>query len=311
MPCNKTQHYLDPNMKKKFLLIINPISGRIQDKAEMVGQLRETLAKHDCDLKVWETTGNKDKKKIQTLIENEPIDAVLVGGGDGTVKMVAEVILGLDQTVGIIPLGSANGLATSLEIGGLEEAIAAVINGEEIKMDAIWINGELSLHLSDFGFNASLIKKFEDGGERGMLSYFKSSLAQLFDLQPFRFEILMGDKTEKIEAKMVVIANGNKYGTGALINPVGKMDDGVFEIIALNPVGFEDMVKVSSALFRGNIHEMESVKIWAASKAEIRNLDRADFQIDGELLGKIDKATIEVADRPIRFYKGKNYEATL
>jgi diacylglycerol kinase family enzyme len=279
------------NMRKNFLLIINPISGNLQDKTEIVEQIRETLEKHHIELKVWETTGKNDQEKILNLLQETPLDAVLVGGGDGTVKMIAEIILDLDQRVGIIPLGSANGLATSLEIAGMEEAIEAVTNGEEIKMDAIRINGELSLHLSDFGFNASLIRKFDEGGERGMLSYFKSSFAQLFE----------------IEAKMLVIANGNKYGTGAVINPIGKINDGVFEIIALNPENFEDMVKISIALFKGNLHEMESVKTWFATKAEIKNLDNADFQIDGELIGKVEKVNVEMAPNPIRFYRGKDY----
>lgn len=295
-------------MDKNFLLIINPISGSKQDKAQTVVKIGEALKKHGCRLvKVWETTGENDPEKILSIIKNNPVDDILVGGGDGTVKMVAEVILDLDQRIGIIPLGSANGLATSLEIEGLEASIDAVTQGEEIKMDVIRINGELSLHLSDFGFNASLIKKFEDGGERGMMSYFKSSLAQLFDIQPYRFEILIDNQTEKIEAKMLVIANGNKYGTGALINPIGKINDGIFEIIALDPKGFEDIVKISIALFRGNLNEMESVKIWQASRAEIKNLDGADFQIDGELLGKVEKIKIEVANQPIRFYKGLKY----
>ncbi len=294
-------------MNKEFLLIINPISGSTQDKTGIISQVQKAMEKHHCRIKVWETSGEGDQDKILAMLKDNPVDAILVGGGDGTVKMVAEVILDLDQRIGIIPMGSANGLATSLEIADLEEAIDAVTNGEEIKMDAIRINGELSLHLSDFGFNASLIKKFEDGGERGMLSYFKSSLAQLFDIQPYRFEIIMDNKTQLIEAKMLVIANGNKYGTGALINPVGNIDDGIFEIIALDPQRFEDIVRISIALFRGNLQEMESVKIWHTSKAEIKNLDKADFQIDGELMGKVDKITVEVAENPIRFFKGKNY----
>src|SRR5690554_2294877 len=298
-------------MDKQLLLIINPISGSIQDKTETVAQIREILEMHQFQLRIWETSGTDDQQKIRKLITENQYDAILVGGGDGTVKMVAEVILELEQRIGIIPLGSANGLATSLGISSLDEAIEAVTEGEEINMDAIMINGELSLHLSDFGFNASLIKKFEDGGERGMLSYFKSSLAQLFDIQPYRFEITIDGKTELINAKMLVIANGNKYGTGALINPTGKIDDGLFEIIAVDPAGFEDIVKISIAMFRGNLNEMESVRIWQASKAVIKNLDKADFQIDGELLGKVEKVTVEVMANPIRFYKGINYETGL
>lgn len=298
-------------MKKKLLLVINPVSGTVQDKSETVAQIKDKLENQHLELTVWETTGEDDQAKIRKLIQQDSFDAVLIGGGDGTIKMVVEAVLDADHTVGIIPLGSANGLATSLEIASMDEAIEAIIDEEEIKMDAIKINGELSLHLSDFGFNASLIKKFEDGGERGMLSYFKSSVAQLFDVQPYQFEIAIGEKVEQIEAKMLVIANGNKYGTGALINPVGKIDDGFFEIIALDPIGIEDWVKVSIALFRGNLNEMESVRIWQASKAEIKNLGGADFQIDGELLGKVERVVVEVLNKPIRFFTGKNFRASL
>jgi len=292
-------------MNRDLLLVINPVSGTIDDKSETVALIKEKLEDQDIQLRVWETSGDDDQAKIRRLVQEGQFDAILIGGGDGTIKMVVEAVLDSDHTVGIIPLGSANGLATSLGISNLEAAIEAVINSKEITMDAVKINGELSLHLSDFGFNASLIKKFEDGGERGMLSYFKSSVAQLFDVQPYRFELLVDDKVEQIEAKMLVIANGNKYGTGALINPVGRMNDGLFEIIALDPVGLDDLVRISIALFRGNLNEMESVRIWQASKAEIRNLDGADFQIDGELLGKVEGVRVEVLDKPIRFYTGE------
>jgi len=295
-------------MNKKLLLVINPVSGTIDDKRDTVASIQAKLEEKEIHLKIWETTGEDDQSKIRKLIQEEHFEAILIGGGDGTIKMVVEAVLDADHAVGIIPLGSANGLATSLGIPSLEDAIEAILDGKEIKMDAIKINGELSLHLSDFGFNASLIKKFEDGGERGMLSYFKSSLAQLFEVQPYRFEISMDGKVEQIEAKMLVIANGNKYGTGALINPTGRMSDGLFEIIALDPVGIEDLVVISIALFRGNLDEMAAVRIWQGTKAEIRNLDGADFQIDGELLGKVDRVAIEVLDKPIRFYIGRDYE---
>ena len=292
-------------MNRDLLLVINPVSGTIDDKSETVALIKEKLEDQDIRLRVWETSGDGDQAKIRKLVQEEQFDAVLIGGGDGTIKMVVEAVLESKHTVGIIPLGSANGLATSLGISNLDAAIEAIVDSKEINMDAIKINGELSLHLSDFGFNASLIKKFEDGGERGMLSYFKSSVAQLFDVKPYRFELVVDEKVEQIEAKMLVIANGNRYGTGALINPVGQINDGLFEIIALDPAGLDDLVRISIALFRGNLNEMESVKTWQASKAEIRNLDGADFQIEGELLGKVEGVRIEVLDQPIRFYTGK------
>lgn len=292
-------------MDRKLLMIINPVSGNIQDKAETIAQIQQSLEAAGYKLRVWETTGENDLEKVKALIEEGPVVGVLVGGGDGTIKMVAEAILEYDRRIGIIPLGSANGLATSLEITDVEGAVEAVIAGEEVEMDTLMINGELCLHISDFGFNASLIKRFEEGDERGMLAYTKSTLTQLFDVKPYSFEIDMAGKTERVEAKMLAIANGNKYGTGAVLNPVGKIRDGLFEIVAINPEKAEDFVKVSMALFWGDVGELETVRIWSTNKAVIRNLDGADFQIDGELLGKVKEVTVEVDRSPIRFYKGK------
>lgn len=295
----------DKEMDRKLLMIINPVSGNIQDKAETIAQIQQSLEAAGYKLRVWETTGENDLEKVKALIEEGQVVGVLVGGGDGTIKMVAEAILEYDRRIGIIPLGSANGLATSLEITDVEGAVEAVIAGEEVEMDTLMINGELCLHISDFGFNASLIKRFEEGDERGMLAYTKSTLTQLFDVKPYSFEIDMAGKTERVEAKMLAIANGNKYGTGAVLNPVGKIRDGLFEIVAINPEKAEDFVKVSMALFWGDVGELETVRIWSTNKAVIRNLDGADFQIDGELLGKVKEVTVEVDRSPIRFYKGK------
>ena len=293
-------------MDGKFLLIINPISGVIQDKAEITSQIRQSLEEEGYQLRVWETTGEKDLEKIKALFEEEQVDGVLVGGGDGTIKMVVEAVLGYDRRIGIIPLGSANGLAASLGIADVEGAIEAIVAGEEIEMDALRINGELALHISDFGFNASLIKRFEEGDERGMLAYTKSTFTQLFDIKPYTFEIDFEGRMERVEAKMLAIANGNKYGTGAVLNPVGKIRDGLFEIVAVNPEKVEDFVKVSMALFWGNLDDLEMVSIWSTNKAVIRNLDGADFQIDGEMLGRVKEVRVEVDSSPIRFYKGKS-----
>jgi len=68
-------------------------------------------------------------------------------------------------------------------------------------------------------------------------------------------------------AKMLVIANGDRYGTGAIINPEGKIDDGVFEIIALNPEGLSEMVALSVDFFRGTIHQSPFVKNLESKKS--------------------------------------------
>jgi diacylglycerol kinase (ATP) len=169
-------------------------------------------------------------------------------------------------------------------------------------LDTVEINEHTCLHLSDFGLNAGMIRKFEADDERGMLSYFKNSLLQIFDMKPYFFVIRINGEQTTTEARMLVIANGDKYGTGAIINPLAKMDDGKMEIIALNPVGVADMVSLSFDFFRGTIHESELVKIWQGTEAEIQNPDKAEFQIDGEVIETPEIIKISCKPRKISFF---------
>jgi diacylglycerol kinase (ATP) len=285
---------------RNILYIINPNSGEGVDREEILEKI--TVSLNDSVLDVLETAGKNDTARIKNKLSEKEWRAVLVGGGDGTIKLVAEAMADVNIPIGIIPLGSANGLARCLDIFNVEDAISAVQLGKTMMMDKIEINEHTCLHLSDFGLNAGMIRKFEEEEERGMLSYFRSSFRQLFEMKPYTFVIKINGEETETEARMLVIANGDKYGTGAIINPTGKMDDGKIEIIALNPEGFDDMVSLSFDLFRGTILESELVRIWQGSEAEILNPDGAEFQIDGELIETPEKINIACKPRNISFF---------
>ncbi len=271
-------------MKKKILYILNPVSGRGIDRNTIFESLRDITG--GSQLEVFETKGKNETDRIREKIQKGNPDEILIGGGDGTIRMVASALQNSDIPLGIIPIGSANGLAKCLGINDIDDALRAVKSGETRKLDVLKIDGELCLHLSDFGFNAGLIKKFEEEEtERGMMAYFRSSLRQFQEMKPYTFGInINGKKESKVEAKMLVIANGDRYGTGAIINPASKIDDGKFEIIALNPDGIDEMVEISMAMFTGTLDETENVTIYSAEKANIINYDDADFQVDGEII---------------------------
>ena len=271
-------------MKKKILYILNPVSGRGIDRNTIFESLRDITG--GSQLEVFETKGKNETDRIREKIQKGNPDEILIGGGDGTIRMVASALQNSDIPLGIIPIGSANGLAKCLGINDIDDALRAVKSGESRKLDVLKIDGELCLHLSDFGFNAGLIKKFEEEEtERGMMAYFRSSLRQFQEMKPYTFGInINGKKESKVEAKMLVIANGDRYGTGAIINPASKIDDGKFEIIALNPDGIDEMVEISMAMFTGTLDETENVTIYSAEKANIINYDDADFQVDGEII---------------------------
>jgi diacylglycerol kinase family enzyme len=211
----------------KILFIINPISGgktKVNYK-ETIQQYFEMLP-HNIHL--FELTGKNDSDAINKQINKIKPDRVVAVGGDGTVTLVAKQILGTPLPMGILPAGSANGMAKELNISTtISEALDIVVSGTIKCSDVIEINNQICLHLSDIGLNAQLIKYFDEGDIRGMLGYARLVFKVLWRKQNMQVVIQSKDKEIKRDAFMVVLANASKYGTGAVINPQGDLYDGL------------------------------------------------------------------------------------
>jgi YegS/Rv2252/BmrU family lipid kinase len=287
------------DVKEKFLLVINPISGG-NDKSDMVGEVKDFAAEAGVELVEYETTGKDDQEKIKSAYKEHKPSRILVAGGDGTIKMVAEAVEDHDVIIGVLPAGSANGLSVDLNLPkSLEENIAIAFHGKAMEMDMISINGKRSLHLSDIGLNAELIRNYESGSVRGKLGYALQIINTLTDLdEPFQVKVDAGDIVSECKARMVVIANTNKYGTGVTINPIGKMDDGKFEIVILKNLDIIILGKILS----GNIpvDKNDDVEIISAKEAVITTNVPVSFQVDGEFCGEESRLDIKILHRQMK-----------
>lgn len=271
-------------MKKNVLMIVNPISGDV-DKTEMISAAKLFAENENLGFEVYETSGEDDSGKIKALYEKNKPQRVLVAGGDGTIKMVAEALEHYDVILGILPAGSANGLSVDLKLPDtLEENLAIAFHNNYMEMDMICINGKKSLHLSDIGLNAQLVKNYESSATRGMLGYALQAITTLNEQDPpFKATVAANGRTIECEARMIVIANSQKYGTGVTINPNGQMNDGKFEIIILKNLD----VVVFGKIVTGNMPEdSEDVEILTVEKATIKTDVPVHFQIDGEYVGE-------------------------
>lgn len=288
-------------METKVLYIVNPTSGSGEGNNEAAKLLKKQFA--DFEWVVKETTGQDDERWIRDLLRYESWLFVLVGGGDGTVNLVAGLLAGTGIPLGIVPLGTSNGMASCLGIHQLDFLFEAIRKHQTILTDMMQINEKHSFHLCDFGFNANLIKRMKNQSENGMLSFFKSSLQEFLQMKPYRFSLVLDEhKTEQVEANMLVIANGNQYGTGALINPKSQLDDGLVELIALSPDSLTDILAISLAFFRGTLDTLDAVKTWQVRQVKIINQDGAGFHVDGEYAGETKHVTCKCLPSQVHFF---------
>ena len=268
----------------RILFVINPIAGG-KVKSDWETAIREFFKDSGYVFELFIQTGKNDRASIRHHIERFVPDTVVAVGGDGTVKMVAEIIKETPMRLGIIPAGSANGLAKELGIPVLvDAAIDVIVNGRCEKIDAIRINEEeLSFHLSDAGMNALLVKYFEESKQRGLWGYGRSLLKMLWYKRRMRVTITTDDGSYKRKAYMVVLANAEKYGTGAVINPDGNVSDGKFEVVVVKTLHLLTIIK--SVLARKRF-DPKRIEVFRTKQVVLRFQQKAPFQIDGEFRGK-------------------------
>lgn len=280
------------------MLIVNPISGDV-DKSELIDATTIFAAKENLNLVIYNTSGASDIENIKVLFQTYNPERIIVAGGDGTIKMVAEAMESHDVIIGILPAGSANGLAVDLNLPTtIEENLEIAFHNNYIEIDMISINGKKSIHLSDLGVNAEMIKNYENSSIRGKWGYAIQTVNTLIDLdEPFTATIKGDFETIECTARMIVIANSQKYGTGVSINPNGVMDDGKFELVILKNLDLVVLGKIIS----GNMPvDLEDVEIISTDKAVVTTNVPVSFQIDGEYCGTETKLNIEILPKQMK-----------
>lgn len=278
---------------KNVLFVVNPISGAIE-KTDLIKQVRNHIKELGASLFIYQTTGKEDCANIEKRVKDLKPCRIVVAGGDGTIKAVAEALKGEEIPVGIIPAGSANGLAVNLNLSTDVDKQLDIAFGDSLrKIDIISIDGEICLHMSDFGLNAELIKKYEDSNVRGKFGYLLQSIPTLVQSNyPFHFKIETNNTTFNTEGILLAIANAKSYGTGATVNPQGKIDDGFFEILIFKNFDFIEILKT---LRNEVVLDPDFVEIISTQKATISCDSPVAFQIDGEYMGEKNKIEVSIS----------------
>ncbi len=280
-----------PRQNEIILAVVNPISGN-NDKEPIIKLIKSKLSASQS-LDILETTGQNDKEAINRAIQRIKPHRIIAVGGDGTIKLIAETYPEERPIIGIIAAGSANGLATDLDLpDNLEDAVSVALGNRCIELDNLCIGDHLCLHISDMGLNANLISHYSDQSVRGYLGYALSMLPTLPTVNDlYKFQIVTPSKTMETEAIMVAFANCKMFGTGVIINPDAKVDDGKFEVLIFKNFNALEVIKT----LQGNISmNPEFVEVIQTTEVKVSCDRPIPFQIDGESCGNITETYVKI-----------------
>jgi diacylglycerol kinase family enzyme len=272
----------------RLLFVINSKAGPGQkDWKQLIENWLEMHPGHTTDLYQLEAGADNCQKYLAARFDQYKPERVVAIGGDGTIKLVAGLLAGTNIPMGIIPGGSANGMAAELEIPTDEKAaLELAVTGKPVSLDLLKINGEWCIHLSDIGLNASLLRHFEQIPQRGMLGYARAMVRLIRDRNHtprVKLAITANNQVLQRKAVMAVIANATRYGTGAVINPTGNTNDGQFELVIVRRLAFSELVKMLITRRPFNPFNIETI---SCRHLEIHAIPASPFQVDGEYRGQ-------------------------
>lgn len=277
---------------QKFL-IINPVAGTSKSK-RLLSLLPSIKKLYGNTLEILHSRLPGDIRKYCQQYSDQG-SLFLIAGGDGSVNEAADGLRDSTSKLAVIPTGSGNGFAR--HIGATKPSLSLLKNlcsqEKQIKSDLGNINGKTFINVAGLGFDALIAKKFEEDGMRGLKTYLKHIFREFGKSKEFEFHISCDNIEHSGKAWMICIANGSEFGNGAKISPNSSITDGQLELIIVRKPGFYKIPLLVYCLLKGKIH-FQLVQRLSHKEFKIE-LDRdADFQIDGEYIGKIKSAECSV-----------------
>ncbi|MCX2741495.1 diacylglycerol/lipid kinase family protein [Pontibacter anaerobius] len=285
---------------RNLLFVLNPIAGDIE-KEDLKEDIAAICQEHEIKYEIYTTTGENDKEELKKKLDGNTFEGVYAVGGDGTVSMVGDLLIGTGTPLGIIPLGSGNGLAKDLDIPqDTEEALELIHKHVVRNIDTITLNGMPSIHLSDLGFNALVVQRFCEGDTRGPGAYAWIALQEYLSYEPKHYRIETDSDSFEGKAFMVTVANANAWGSNASINPDGILNDGMFEICLIEPFPKAASIGILYKLYTDSIDTSVYTRILKCRRATIYNLDHEVMHIDGEPVDTTEKIEVEMHAKSLK-----------
>lgn len=221
-------------MKKKIAFIINPISGT-SSKSEIPGLIESQLDNTQWEPEISYTTHRFHGRELSANYAEKGFYAVVAVGGDGTVNEVARSLCHTDTALGIIPMGSGNGLARHLDIPmNAKKAIQQLNNSEPIFMDYGLVNLQPFFCTCGTGFDAYVSTEFAKGQQRGIMAYLEKIITGYFNYKSQHYHLTGEGIDLKTKAFVLTFANASQWGNNAYIAPLASVQDGKMDISILS-----------------------------------------------------------------------------
>jgi YegS/Rv2252/BmrU family lipid kinase len=277
-----TTVFMAMGLRRRVLLLINAKSRKGRESAESIRTRLEALG--------LEIVNGVDIPCPEFAREIERhagrIDCAVVGGGDGSMSAALPGLLTTGVPLAIVPLGTSNNLARNLGIPvDLEEACAAIPEGENRRIDVGWVNEIPFFNVAGMGLSIRVNREVPPESKRrfGMLAYAMTAVRLWRELHPFKAEIRAGSSSLCARAHQISVCNGRHFGSGLVVSEEATISDGLLHLYSVQADGWMDVGRIAASAWTGRHREKSPLLLVKGSELEIRTRKPMEIDVDGEI----------------------------
>jgi diacylglycerol kinase (ATP) len=270
-------------MSRRALLIINAKSRSGASQCEMAV---ESLKAHGIEPVHLDCESREDLSPLIVRHAGE-VDCAIVGGGDGTLNAAAFGVIEARIPLGILPLGTANDLARTLEIPtDLDGAARIIAEGRTRRIDLGLVNGQPFFNVASIGLSAQLAQMLTNDIKRrfGRLGYAIVALKVLSRARPFRAIIASETETVRVRTLQIAVGNGRYYGGGNAVEKDAAIDDQHLDLYSLELEKAWKLALMARSFRYGEHGAWSEVRAIRAQEFDIRTRRPRPINADGEIV---------------------------
>lgn len=269
-----------------WLIAINPHSGN--GRGSVVGaEVIRYLSLNDISYSsIAAASAAELTDSVIREVDKKPYSAVIAVGGDGLAHLVMQICVPRNLPFAVIPAGTGNDFVRTLgwSLEDIEPLLARITTSEPKPIDLGNVDSEWFGAILSTGFDSVVNERANRlKWPRGPQRYNLAIALEIAQFKPTQYEITCDGERFSTEAMLVAIGNGKSYGGGMNICPQARIDDGLFDVVILEPVSKIEFLKVFPRVYSGSHISHPKIRSIRAKKVTI-NAEAVAYA-DGERIG--------------------------
>ncbi|WP_170270380.1 diacylglycerol/lipid kinase family protein [Heliorestis acidaminivorans] len=280
--------------RKRLKLIYNPEAGLAAFRTRLDMAIR-ILQSGGWQVLTYRTEGKAELTSTEARVAiDEGCSAVVAVGGDGTLHQVMNGLVSLTKegrkapTLGIIPAGTANDLASYLSIPkDIENTCNIIVKGKKKQIDAGFLAGRFFLNVASGGLLTDVSHKVDQAvkQELGKFAYYLKALEQLPDFRPFPLQVQLpgGEKIYEGDTLLFLVLNSAGAGSFPQLAPKAQIDDALLDLVVFRSCSISEFVGLFLSVLQGEHVRSPLVTYHQAQRYILQGPDDMETDLDGEI----------------------------